>query len=181
MFVQAVAIGTLPPHAQVGGEAISLVLRRMDGDGHTLQQELDRGFRDMELRQPHLSEFLAEELSCTSDPAVQTLSFFLLVVIYRAFCEAFGNRLGAVGRAEITLLARRLIADGELRNSGHLGDSYSEDIIALGQPALVHLMRNELERVVPAAEEVAPGWREAEPLYEALLLEILALSHAVDP
>lgn len=180
MFVQEVALGRMPTHALVEDAAIARILKRMAGDGPTLQRELDRGFRAMELRQPALSAFLADELAHVSEPAVQTLSYFLFVVIHEAFVEAFASRLGVVSEPELRGLVRRLITDGELRSSGQLGDSYSEDLVALGQPALVRLVRQEVHRVVEEAEE-RPGWQQAEPLYEAILLEILALSHAVAP
>jgi len=180
MFVQQVALGRMPAHALVEQAAIATVLKRMAGDGPTLQRELDQGFRRMELRQPDLAAFLVDELSHVTEPAVQTLSYFLFVVIFEAFEEAFGARVGVIPDAELQQLARRLLTDGELRSSGQLGDSYSEDLVAMGQPALVHLIRQEVHRVIDEVRE-RPDWQEAEPLYEAILLEILALSHAVAP
>ena len=180
MFVQHVALKPIPPHARVEQAAITQVLERLSGGHAVLQDTLDGGFRRMELQHPALCDFVAEELSRIDGPAPQTLGYFLFVVVYLAFVEAFGPRLGALDDAAIELTRARLHTDGELRDAGTAGDSYSEDLVAVGQPALVRLLRTEIERALSEA----PGgqeWRDAEPPYEALLIQILALTQAVRP
>lgn len=154
----------------------------MTGDAAQLQRELDAGFRRLELRQPDLAAYLAHELARAEAAAAQTLGYFLFVFIHEAFAEAFGGRLGPVSVRELRRLASRLIADGELRGTAAFGDSYSEDLIALGQPSLVPLVREEVDRVIDDLQLDARGAEaSAGSVHEAALLEIVALSHAVAP
>lgn len=170
----------MPPHARVDQAAITGVLERMSTGHDALQTTLDGGFRRMESRHPALAEYVALELDRLHGSAPQTLGYFLCIVVYLAFHDHFGARLGPIRETDIESTRARLITDGELRDAGTAGDSYSEDVIAVGQPALVRLLRTEIDRALAHA----PGgkeWQEAEPPYEALLVEILALTHAVSP
>lgn len=178
MFVQPVALHPIPAHARVDQTAITNVLERMSGGHAALQGALDGGFRRMELRHPALADFVAEELSLLSGSAPQTLGYFLFVVVYLAFHQEFGERLGPLSEDALSLTRARLLTDGELRDAGTAGDSYSEDLVAVGQPALVRLLRTEIDRALSEAPGNA-DWREAEPPYEALLVEILGLTSAV--
>jgi hypothetical protein len=72
----------------------------------------------------------------------------------------------------------RLIADGELR-SGGAGAFYSEDAIAVGQPALVGVLRDEVDRAVRDDPE-AP-WEALDAFYESLLVMVLVFTQAVAP
>jgi len=180
MFVQPVALAPIPPHARVDQAAITHVLERMSTGHDALQGTLDGGFRRMEARHPALAEYVAAELSLLEGSAPQTLGYFLCIVVYLAFHDHFGERLGRVRHGDIESTRARLITDGELRDAGTAGDSYSEDVVAVGQPALVRLLRTEIDRALSGA----PGgteWQEAQPPYEALLVQILALTHAVSP
>lgn len=180
MFIQHVGLSPTPRHASIQADTIGTVLKRMTGDAAGLQGKLDAGFRRLELRQPDLSVHLAQQLTRAGAPAAQTLGYFLFVFIHEVFDEAFGGRLAPVGPGELRHLALRLVADGELRGTSAFGDSYSEDVIALGQPSLVQLVREEVDRVVD--ELRAPNIEGcAGAIHEAALLEIVALSHAVSP
>lgn len=178
MFVQPVALPPIPSHARVAQGAITQVLERMSGGHAALQETLDGGFRRMEIQHPALAEFVAEELSLLEGSAPQTLGYFLFVVVYLAFHQEFGTRLGRVSASDLEVTRARLLTDGELRDAGTAGDSYSEDLVAVGQPALVRLLRTEIDRALSEAPGGAE-WREAEPPYEGLLVEILVLTQAV--
>jgi hypothetical protein len=69
-----------------------------------------------------------------------------------------------------------LLTDGTLRHAGISHGTYSEDQITIGQPALVRMMRREIDR---AASEDGIPWSALDPLFEALLVEVLLLSEAV--
>ena len=57
--------------------------------------------------------------------------------------------------------------------------SYSEDAIAVGQPALIGLLRTEVDRAVQ--EQPDAPWEALDPFYESLLVMVLVLTHAVAP
>lgn len=180
MFIPQVALEPVPDHAEVEQDALTAVLRRMTASQGALRGTLEDGFRALEREQPALSEFLSAELAQLEHPAAQTLSFFLFVVVYLAFTDAFGPRVQPVSAAELDSTLCRLIADGELRHSGVAKESYSEDLVALGQPALMRLLREEIDRAIEQVPD-RNAWKSVDPLYEVLLVEILVLSHAVAP
>jgi hypothetical protein len=103
----------------------------------------------------------------------------LTVVVFRSFEEAFGPRVSVVQLPDVSHMLARLAADGELRAGGAAGCSYSEDAIAIGQPALVGLLRREVDRAV--AEDPEAPWEALDVFYESLLVMVLVLTHAIEP
>jgi hypothetical protein len=180
MFVQSVALPAVPEYARVSSDVLTSVLSRMLGEPARLTFALDAGFREMEREQPALATFVADEIAEISDPCLSALAYFLGVVLYLAFRDAFPGRLTAVQTREIKQMLDRLVTDGELRESGAAGRTYSEDAIAQTQPVLAALLRSEVER---ALEEAPPGasFHQMDEVYEALLVQLLVLSYAVGP
>ena len=180
MFVQNVALPTIPEYARVDSEVLTSVLSRMLGEPARLTAELDAGFLEMEREQPALSSYIADEISEATEPRLSALAYFLAVVLYLAFREAFPARVLEVSSGEIRQVLDRLVTDGELRQSGAAGPSYSEDAIAQAQPVLASLLRDEIDRAVEeTVEGAAPLYVDS--VYEALLVQMLALSCAVGP
>ena len=90
----------------------------MLGEPARLTFALDAGFREMEREQPALSTFVADEIAEISDPCLSALAYFLAVVLFMAFRDAFPGRLTAVQAGEIKQMLDRLVTDGELRETG---------------------------------------------------------------
>ena len=180
MFVEPVALEKPPAFAQVDQPTIVNVLLRLSGEQRPLQEELQSAFLLLERGQPALAEYLTAELSEIDRPAAQALTYFLSLVIYLAFEEAFPGRVSPIGATEVRRTLGRLLLDGELRHGGAAGETYSEDLIALGQPALVQMIRSEVDSALAQATE-ATAYEDVDPMVEMLLLEILLLSHAVAP
>jgi hypothetical protein len=179
MFVERVALDAVPSYAQVAPAALTAVLKQMLGRPEALPRALDAGFREMESRQPCLAKFISGDVAELPGPRVQAVAYFLAVLVFRVFEEAFGARLGTVRMPDVTHMLDRLIADGELRSGGAAGPSYSEDAIAIGQPALVGLLRSEIDRAVHDDPE-AP-WEALDAFYESLLVMVLVLTQSVAP
>jgi hypothetical protein len=177
MFVERVALDAVPSYARVAPAALHAVLKQMLGHPAALARELDAGFREMESRQPCLAKFISGDVAELPGPGVQALAYFLSVLVFRVFEEAFGARLGTVRTPDLTHMLARLIADGELRSGGAAGPSYSEDAIAVGQPALVGLLRNEIDRAV--REDPDAPWEALDAFYESLLVMVLVLTQSV--
>lgn len=176
MLVQQVALPRIPSYARVPSEALDAVLRRMSGDPGQLQCGLDRGFRTMEQKHPALAEYLAKEVFSLSDRTGQSITYFVTVSVYLSFIETFASRLGPVSEHDLRNLTNLLLLDGELRNTGRCGDSYSEDLVGITQQALCDFARSEVEQSLsnqPDDSTTVP--------YETILLEILTLSLAVAP
>jgi hypothetical protein len=179
MFVERVALDPIPVYARIAPAVLTSVLSLLLGRTGELARTLDAGFRDMESRQPDMAAFIAAEVAQLPGPRVQALAYFLAVLVFRAFEEAFGSRLGRVQTRDMTHMLERLIIDGELRSGGAAGSSYSEDAIAIGQPALVSLLRSEVDRAV--AEDPDAPWEALDRFYESLLVTVLVLTQAVGP
>jgi hypothetical protein len=180
MFVQPVALQPVPAFARVAPAVLTQVLSRLLAEPDALTDTLDDGFRHMEARQPSLAEFVSNELAAIEGPRLSAVAYFLAVLVHQAFEEAFGARVGRVQLSDLTQTVDNLVTDGQLRTQGGDTITYSEDAIALGQPALVTLLRSELDRVLEEAPQEAKSL-SIDALYEMLLVELLALTNAVAP
>lgn len=179
MFVPRVALPPVPEFARVAPVVLTSVLSRMLGDSSALTRVLDEGFRAMERNQPSLAEFVSNELAQVEGPRLSAIAYFLSVLVHQSFDEAFGARVGCVPASDLAQVVDSLVTDGELRTQGDTV-TYSEDAIALGQPALVALLRSEIDRVLDEAPDESRT-REVDTLYEMLLVELLALTGAIAP
>lgn len=182
MFVEQVALQAVPQYARIAPDVVDAVLSRLLYEHGGLEPALRTAFRKMEFRQPCLADYVANELSELAVPRVQGLAYFLSIFVFCTFEDSFGERLRCVQWADINRTLARLIADGELRSEWVRGTTYSEDAIAVSQPALVCRLRAEIDRVVndePHLAEIAS--KELDHFYENLLVMVLALTHAVSP
>jgi hypothetical protein len=182
VFVERVAFESVPAYARIDPDLLVEVRTRLLTSSSALATTLDAAFRGLERRQPAIASFIAHELAAIDDPGVQGVAYFMAMLIVQAFEEAFGRRLACVELADLHAALERLIADGELRGASVPGPFYSEDAVALGQPAIVSLLRKEFD----AALELVPSGSSAasaslDSFYETLLVLTLTLTHAVAP
>lgn len=173
MWIQAGALQPVPSYAVISADAIARVTGRLS-DHRGLQQRLDMAFRQLEREQPQLTGFLAAELNELEAQPAQALGYFLFVLVFLAFREGFGARLREVAAEDLRAALEHLLADGEVRSRACSAGSYSEDIVALGQPALMHVVQSELENAPDGAGELSP-------VVQSVLVEIVALTQAVAP
>jgi len=177
MFVERVALDVVPPDARIAQATVDAVLARLARDHEGMPRALRAGFLEMEQRQPCLAAYVAHELSELQLPEVQAEAYFLSVLVFRAFEDAFGARLARVELPDINRALTRLIADSELRAEHVRGATYSEDAIAVGQPALLCCMRAHIDRAVDHRPALA--WESLDRFYESLLVMVLVLTQAV--
>jgi hypothetical protein len=178
VFVEPCALPPVPDYARVDDDILNNVRARLVGGTGSVRSALDRAFRAMEQKQPAIASFVAHDLADVEEPAAQGIGYYLAVLVVCAFEEAFGRRLACVELSDLHGALDCLIADGEVRGSS--AGFYSEDALALGQPALMRLLRAEIERTLPAAdggEEQQAG--QLDTFYETLLVLIVALTQAV--
>ncbi len=182
MFVERVAFESVPAYARIDPDLLAEVRRRLLTESSALATTLDAAFRALERRQPAIASFVAHDLAAIDDPGVQGVAYFMAVLVVKAFEEAFGRRLGCIELDDLHAALDRLITDGELRSANAPGPFYSEDAVALGQPAIVALLRREfdaaLELVPPGSPEITAS---LDSFYETLLVLTLALTQAVAP
>ena len=173
MLIQPGALSPVPSYAAVPAQAVAAVLQRLTAAG-SLQQPLDSAFRRLESEQPELAGFIAGELSELEQPEAQALGYFLFLLVYLAFEDAFARRLRKLEPEDLDSALEQLVADGEVRSQTCPAGSYSEDIVAVGQPALMDTIRGEIK----AAAERIP---EVDPILQAILVEVVALTNVVAP
>lgn len=179
MFVEPVALGAVPAYARVAQAVVDAVWTRMYRSSNGLDRALAAGFRRMEQRQPALAAFVAYELSELLSQQLQAVAFRLSMLVFSAFEEAFGSKLGRVELSDINRALSCLVADSELRSQWVRGNTYSEDAIAIGQPALVACLRAEMERAIAGAPDLE--WENLDRFYQSLLAMVVAMTHAVAP
>lgn len=179
MFLQKAAIRQVPRFAVVDESAVEGVEALLDVGEEAIQEVLDSGYRELDRRQPVLAAWLAEEVSDREDELAQSLGYFLAIAIYMAFKEAFGARLGAVDETGLGLALETLSIDEELRASDPSDTLTSDDVIALGQPVLIDFIQHHMREAVEQAGEEADV-DSLDRVYRAVLVEIIALSHAVE-
>lgn len=172
MLIHPGALPLVPSYAVVSEDAVRAVLRSLT-EGQAITTRLDGAFAQLEREQPALEAYLTSELDAIDEPSAQAFAYFLLLTVFMAFRRDFGARLSTVTSQDLALVVDRLVVDSEVRTQAYGADSYSEDRIAIGQPALMHLVRSEMQRGV-AGESAAA-------LLQTLLVEIVALTAAVAP
>jgi hypothetical protein len=182
VFVERVAFESVPAYARIDPDVLAEVRTRLLTESSALGTTLDAAFRTLERRQPAIAAFIAHDLASIDDPGVQGVAYFMAMLIVQAFEESFGRRLGCVELTDLHAALDRLITDGELRSENAPGPFYSEDAVALGQPAVVALLRKEFDaalELVPASEaDIAAS---LDGFYETLLVLTVALTQVVAP
>jgi hypothetical protein len=179
MFVEPVALDVVPAYARIAQSVVDIVLKRIGRRASDVDKTLAGSFRQMERRQPALAAFVAYELSELSSQPLQSVAYRLSMVVFAAFEEAFGPRVGRVELGDINRALSRLVADSELRSEWVPGNTYSEDAIAVGQPALVACLRAEVERGVSSQPDLQ--WDNLDRFYESLLAIVVVMTNAVVP
>ena len=149
------------------------------GEGEAnLQQALDAGYREMDRLQPHLAEWLAGQVSSRKDELAQSVGYFLAVTVYIAFREAFPTRLDTVDEVSLKLAIDTLSADEELRANDPSEILESDDVVAMGQPAILGYVQHHFDEALAQADDDV-DLEAFDVVYRAILVEVIALSHAV--
>ena len=178
-FLQRAAIRPVPPHAVVEEAAIAQVESTLDEEG-ALEGMLDRGYRELDRLQPHLATFLSEEIAARKDEVAQSLGYFLIVAVYLVFREAFPTRLGEIDKAALAAAVDSLETDEALRAEASDEVLESDDVIAMGQPAVLDFVQQHLQEALEVAGDEA-DLDELDDVYRAVLVEVIALSQCVEP
>lgn len=176
MFLRKAALRPVPTYAVVGAHFIELIEESFDDE--ELQQLLDTGFRDLDNRQPALATFLAEQLADGTDELVQSLGYFLSVTIYLAFREAFPRRLSEIDVRGVQIAAETLAVDEQIRANDPTEVLDSDDVVAMGQPALLSYVQHHVQEALEQCSGEV-DLDELDEIYRAILIEVIALSHAV--
>ncbi|MFW6050169.1 MAG: hypothetical protein ACODAU_03275 [Myxococcota bacterium] len=178
MFLRKAALRPIPPHAVVDDRAVAVIEEGLGSAEDELQATLDRGYNELDRKQPVLGAWLADQVSTRRDELVQSLGYFLAVTVYMAFAEAFPTRLHPVEDDALRMALDMLAADEELRAGDPSEVFESDDVVAMAQPALLSFVQHHVEQALEqAGGEI--DLAELDRVYRAVLVEVIALSHAV--
>jgi hypothetical protein len=180
LFLRKAALRPVPRWAVVDEDVVTAVEAQLEDDGDALQRTLDSAYREMDRKQPDLAQWLAQQVSDRNDDLAQSLGYFLVVTVYLAFREAFPTRLGAIDETQLTLAIETFDADEALRREDPSEVMETDDVVAMTQPALVHFVQHHLEEAIEQAGE-SPDLEAFDHVYRTVLVEVVALSHAVVP
>ncbi|MFW5925384.1 MAG: hypothetical protein ACOCV4_04410 [Myxococcota bacterium] len=179
MFVRKAALRPVPAHAIVDERAVAVIEESLGDAQEDLQETLDRGYQELDRKQPVLGTWLADQVSSRNDELVQSLGYFLAVTVYMAFAEAFPTRLRQVDDGSLTMALDTLAADEELRADDPGEVFESDDVVAMGQPALLAFVQHHVEQALEQAGDDI-DLSELDRIYRAVLVEVISLSHAVE-
>lgn len=185
-LVRKAALRPVPKWAVVDENAIASVEEALGDDtdeGGTdvqLQTALDAAYREMDRLQPVMARYLAEAVAERDDDLAQSVGYFLIVTVHMAFREAFPTRLGPVDDDALQMAIDTLDADEELRKDDPAEMMESDDVVAMTQPPLLHFVQHHIEQALEQAGET-PDLSAFDHIYRAVLVEVVALSHAVAP
>jgi hypothetical protein len=178
VFLRKAALRPVPRWAVVDELAVDALEEQLGDGDERLQEVLDAGYREMDRLQPFLAEWLAQQVSSRADELAQSVGYFLAVTVYLAFREAFPTRLQQVDEISLQLAMDTLSTDEELRANDPHEVMESDDVVAMGQPALVGYVQHHFDEALGQAEDEV-DLDAFDGVYRAILVEVIALSHAV--
>jgi hypothetical protein len=181
------ALGPVSSDAIVSEAAVEYAQRSF-ADAPELDERVDQAFARLDEEQPALAAFLADEFDRQRDETAQALGYFLSVCVHEAFRRAFGARLESVDESAVEVARASLELDETMRREDSAEPLESDDVVAMLQPHVMTLVREQLDSVLAPDDDAMLTDVETDidvdcvsAVYRALLVAILALSRGVRP
>jgi hypothetical protein len=180
MWVRRSAIRPVPRYARVPESSIRSMEATFSAADGRAQQLARASYERLTTQQPALTAYLARKLSASLDDTALALGHMLALAVYVGFESFAGNALRSLTPEAVAAADLALSADEELRRSDPRDALDSEDIVAIDQPALVAFVNEHIERTLEQHADVVDV-DDVDVVFRAILVEIVALSHAVAP
>lgn len=178
MWVRSSAIRPVPSYARVPTHALDAVRESLADDDDAAREQLDAAFERFERLQPALAARVAETLSKPLDETALGLGYFLALAVWLAFEKVHDDHVAEIREDELLATDELLTLDEELRRADPAEALDSDDVIGMEQPDLVEFVHEHVDATLEAnADEVDVD--DVHQIYRAVLIEILALSYAV--
>lgn len=182
VWARPIAMRPVPPFAVVDRAVLDAIENELSRAGERADAILDAAFDRFEERQVELARHVGDVLDRPLDETATALGSFLSIVIFMAFERAFGERLEAVTTDALKATVDALSLEEELRARAPTEPLDLEDVVAHEQPGIMAFVHLHLEA---ALEEAASGEDvdvdDVHLVYQTMLVQTLALSHAVAP
>jgi hypothetical protein len=179
VWVRASAIRPVPAYARIPASALESVRSSLAEDEDEARAQLDEAFDRFEAEQPCLSAHIGDMLNEPLDETALALGYFLALAVWLAFEKTHATRIEQVSAESIAATQELLGLDEELRRADPHESVDTDDVVAMEQP---HLLEFVYEHVNATLEANAPHIEvdDVDLIYHVILVEILALSYAVD-
>jgi len=178
VWVRSSAIRPVPSYARVPTHALDAVRESLADDDDAAREQLDAAFERFERSQPALAARVAETLSKPLDETALALGYFLALAIWLSFDKVHGEHIAEIREDELQATEELLTLDEELRRADPAESLDSDDVIGMEQPDLVEFVHEHVDATIEAhADEVDVD--DVHQVYRVVLIEILALSYAV--
>jgi len=163
----------------VAGHCIEAVREGLADDDDEARAQLDEAFERFERTQPPLAARVAENLSKPLDETALALGYFLALAVWLAFEQAHGRHIGQIKDQELNATDELLSLDEDIRRSDPAEALDSDDVIAMEQPHLLEFVHEHIDATLEAhADNIDVD--DVHAVYRLVLVEILALSYAVE-
>jgi hypothetical protein len=180
MWVRRSAIRPVPRFARVPASAVAAARAVLSGSDEQTRTLAREGLERLSREQRALARYLLDRLHPSLDDAALELGHLLSVAVYVSFESTPGLRLRGASEDAVAAADAALGADEALRRSDPMDALESEDIVAIEQPALVAFV-NEHVGLTLEKHAGSVDVDHVALVFRAILVEILALSHAVQP
>lgn len=181
MWVRGAAIRPVPPYAVVSRAVLAEIERALGDEDAAADAELEQWFEKFERTQPELAGHINRVLSRPLDETALALGYFLSVAVWLGFDRAFRGRLGHVSEDALAAAEAAIALEEELRAKHTEEPLELDDVMAIEQPGIVAFLHEHVDAALDAAAEDGDvDVDDVHLVYRAVLLETLALSHAVD-
>ncbi len=178
MWVRSSAIRPVPSYARVPTHALDSVRESLADDDDAAREQLDAAFERFERSQPALAARVAETLGKPLDETALALGYFLALAVWLSFEKIHGEHVSEIREDELTATEELLTLDEELRRADPAEALDSDDVIGMEQPHLMEFVHEHVDATLEAhADEVDVD--DVHQVYRVVLIEILALSYAV--
>lgn len=179
MWVRKSSIRPVPSFARIHAGAVERVRHELILEGIDSQEKLDDAYDGFEHSQVAVADYVANVLSRPLGDATLALGYYLSLAIWMIFDRYQGSALRTVGAEELAATKQLFALDESLRESEPFEALETDDVVAMEQPALVAFVHEHIEATLDSpGADVDP--KELQGIYRLILIEILALSYAVE-
>jgi hypothetical protein len=200
VWTRGAAIRPVPSYAVVPEAALRRIEQELAEEATSGSASMDTAFERFEATQPELAARVLEGLEGPLDETALALGYFLSIAVWLAFESAFAARLGKVTHDAWRATVDALALEEDLRKTDAAEPFDLDDVLALEQPDILAFVHEHIEAALDTGgaygddsddEELSDTGTvsrtrdvdvaDVQSVYRTILLETLALSHAVLP
>jgi hypothetical protein len=158
--------------------ALASVEEKLSDDDDQARARLDKAFTRFEATQPALANRVARALSRPLDETALALGYFLTLCVWLAFDSVFRGALDEVSATALLGAEESLKLDEQIRLADPVEAVESDEVVAMEQPDVLAFVQDHVDAALEANARTVDV-DDVHAVYEVVLIEVLALSYAV--